>query len=85
MTVSFMAERTRPEAAAKGLGGGGDGAPGQVLIDGEPCNAKLQQIIRPGGVVEMPPPGGGGDGPAAPRCAAAREADALDEYVAAAS
>ena len=85
MTVSFMAERTRPEAAAKGLGGGGDGAPGQVLIDGEPCNAKLQQIIRPGGVVEMKTPGGGGYGPAAQRCAAAREADALDEYVAAAS
>lgn len=83
MTIAFMAERTRPEAAAKGLRGGGDGAPGEVLIDGAPCNAKVQHIIKPRGVVDMKTPGGGGYGSPAERSAQARTADLHDQYTSA--
>jgi len=83
MTVAFMAERTRPEAAAKGLLGGQDGAPGQVLIDGQSCNAKVQHIIRSGGVIEMKTPGGGGYGPPAERSNQATHADRQDAYISA--
>jgi N-methylhydantoinase B len=82
MTVSFMAERTRPEAAAQGLAGGASGAPGQVLIDGQACNTKQQHVVEPGGVVDMKTPGGGGYGPVSERSAQARENDVLDGYVA---
>ncbi|HEX7891674.1 MAG TPA: hydantoinase B/oxoprolinase family protein [Ramlibacter sp.] len=82
MTVSFMAERTRPEAAAPGLAGGASGAPGQVLIDGKACsNPKQQQVIAPGSIVEMKTPGGGGYGPAAKRAEAHRATDLRDGYV----
>lgn len=84
MIASFMAERTRPEAAAAGLAGGGAGAPGAVLINGAPCpNPKVQQIIEPGGVVEMKTPGGGGYGQPARRDPARSAADRLDAYVSA--
>lgn len=83
MVASFMAERTRPEAAAEGLAGGGSGAPGQVLIDGKPCNAKAQQVIDPGMIVDMKTPGGGGYGDPALRNPALLEADVRDGYVAA--
>lgn len=81
MVASFMAERTRPAAAAEGLAGGGSGAPGQVLIDGQPCNAKQQQVIAPGGVVEMKTPGGGGYGAPARRSAEHVAADQRNAYV----
>ncbi|WPB59112.1 hydantoinase B/oxoprolinase family protein [Xylophilus sp. GOD-11R] len=82
MTASFMAERTRPEAAAPGLAGGDSGAPGEVLIDGKPClNPKVQQVIQPGSVVEMKTPGGGGYGRLARRDAARHAADVRDAYV----
>jgi len=81
MTVAFMAERTRLEAAARGLRGGGNGAPGQVLIDGAACNPKVQQVLQPGGVVDMRTPGGGGYGTPAERAADAHAADLRDHYV----
>jgi len=81
MTVAFMAERTRSEAAARGLLGGGSGAPGQVLIDGQPCNPKLQHLVRPGAVIEMKTPGGGGYGQPEARAQQARDADLHDGYV----
>lgn len=83
MVASFMAERTRPEAAAEGLAGGGKGAPGQVLIDGQPCNAKQQQVIAPGGVVDMKTPGGGGYGRPTQRAAQSAANDLRDAYVSA--
>lgn len=84
MIASFMAERTRPEAAASGLAGGGAGAPGAVLINGVPCaNPKVQQIIEPGGVVEMKTPGGGGYGLPARRDPARSAIDRRDAYVSA--
>ena len=42
ITVAFLAERTRPEAAPAGIAGGGAGAPGEVLIDGQRVDPKTQ-------------------------------------------
>lgn len=83
MVASFMAERTRAEAAADGLCGGRAGKPGEVLINGRACNAKAQQVIEPGGIVEMKTPGGGGYGAPADRAAHSVAADRRDAYVSA--
>lgn len=61
-TISFMAERTRPESATRGLAGGASGAPGEILIDGVKVNPKAQQIIKRGAKVLLRTPGGGGYG-----------------------
>ncbi|MCC7081543.1 MAG: hydantoinase B/oxoprolinase family protein [Burkholderiales bacterium] len=82
LTISFLAERTRPEAAAPGIAGGGPGAPGAVLIDGAPVDPKRQHVVAPGARIELRTPGGGGYGPAAERSPAAREADRIDGYTA---
>ncbi|WP_077000466.1 hydantoinase B/oxoprolinase family protein [Variovorax sp. KK3] len=81
MVVSFMAERTRPEAAAEGLAGGRSGAPGVVRIDGVPCNAKLQQVLEPGACVEMKTPGGGGYGAPDRRAPERLAADRRGAYI----
>lgn len=78
--VSFMAERTRKEAAAQGLHGGEAGAPGAVLINGAPANPKAQHVIAPGGMVELKTPGGGGYGHPGARAESAREADLVAGY-----
>jgi len=83
IVVSFMAERTRAEAAAQGLDGGEPGKPGAVLIDGVAVNPKVQHVLAPGQVVELLTPGGGGFGPPAERDDALRERDRLDGYVSA--
>jgi N-methylhydantoinase B len=81
VAITFMAERTKPNAAAAGLAGGAAGAPGAVLIDGEAVDPKRQHILAPGSVVELRTPGGGGYGPPGERSAAAQAEDALDGYV----
>ena len=82
LTVSFLAERTRPEAAAPGIAGGEAGAPGIVLIDGVPADAKRQHVIGTGARIELRTPGGGGYGPPAERLPSARADDLLDGYTA---
>jgi len=82
LTVSFLAERTRAEAAAPGIAGGESGAPGAVLINGQPVDPKRQHVIDPGDRIELRTPGGGGYGPAAQRTQAARADDLSDGYVA---
>jgi N-methylhydantoinase B len=67
VAITFMAERTKPEAAARGLAGGGAGEPGAVLIDGEVVDPKRQHILSPGSTVELRTPGGGGFGPPSQR------------------
>ena len=79
--VSFMAERTRPEAAAEGLMGGGKGAAGAVLINGKPGNPKAQHVIEPNGVVELKTPGGGGYGPRDKRKPEAIKSDVQNGYI----
>jgi N-methylhydantoinase B len=61
-TISFLAERTRSEAAAPGIRGGLSGAPGELLIDGKPADPKSRHTIANGTRVLLRTPGGGGYG-----------------------
>lgn len=82
VAVTFMAERTRIEAAAPGLAGGEAGTPGAVLVNGVAVDPKRQHILEPGDTVELRTPGGGGFGPPAERDPAAIAADIEDGFVA---
>jgi N-methylhydantoinase B len=81
VAITFMAERTKPEAAAPGLAGGEAGAPGGVLINGVPVDPKRQHILEPGSRVALRTPGGGGFGPPSARAASAIAADRDDELL----
>lgn len=59
-SVSAMADRTK--FPALGFGGGGEGAPGQLLVDGEPRRPKTVISLSPGQRVRLALPGGGGYG-----------------------
>ncbi len=64
-TLSVIADRRRHQPAGKA--GGGDGACGQNLLDGELQPPKFTRDVRPGQVVSVLTPGGGGFGaPARP-------------------
>jgi N-methylhydantoinase B len=82
VAITFMAERTRVEAAAPGLAGGEPGVPGAVLVNGRPVDPKRQHILEPGDTVELRTPGGGGFGPPEERSEAALAADIEDGLVA---
>lgn len=81
LTVSTLAERTRPEAAAPGIAGGESGAPGVVLINGRAVDPKRQHIIDPGDRIELRTPGGGGFGSPLERDMTAHADDIDDGYV----
>lgn len=78
LSVVFLTERIK--VAAPGLGGGSEGAPGAVLINGQPVNSRIPQVLQPGDEVTLRTPGGGGYGPAHQRSAAARAHDQLQGY-----
>jgi N-methylhydantoinase B len=80
-TLSFMAERTRPEAAAPGINGGLPGAPGEILIDGVAVNPKVQHVVTRGANVLLRTPGGGGYGDPSHRPAELVERDRTDGYI----
>jgi N-methylhydantoinase B/oxoprolinase/acetone carboxylase alpha subunit len=61
--LSLLTERRR--AAPKGAAGGGDGAPGRNLLNGEELPAKVSRDVRAGDVLRIETPGGGGYGSAA--------------------
>lgn len=82
LTISFLAERTRPEAAAPGIAGGEPGAPGAVLINGSRVDPKTRHVIGPGDRIEMITPAGGGYGPPGERDARLAAEDERDGYVA---
>lgn len=82
ITVAFLAERTRPEAAPAGVAGGGAGASGELIIAGKHVNPKSQHLVEPGGTVLVRTPGGGGFGPPKKRTRERLEADRADGYVA---
>jgi N-methylhydantoinase A/oxoprolinase/acetone carboxylase beta subunit/N-methylhydantoinase B/oxoprolinase/acetone carboxylase alpha subunit len=79
VVVSFLAERTM--IPAFGVEGGAAGAPGGLLINGEPRDPKRQYVLAPGDVVTLRTPGGGGHGPPEQRDPAAVAADLAAGYV----
>src|SRR5437764_1865633 len=58
--ASVLAERRAH--GPRGAGGGGDGAPGRTLINGEEQPAKVTRQLRAGDVIRIETPGGGGFG-----------------------
>lgn len=59
-TATLLTERRRH--APRGASGGGDGACGRNLLNGEPLPAKCRVQLRAGDVVTIETPGGGGWG-----------------------
>ncbi|MFB6070781.1 MAG: hydantoinase B/oxoprolinase family protein [Halanaeroarchaeum sp.] len=78
-TVSLLTERRR--TAPAGVDGGGDGATGENVIDGESVASKTSIDVSPGTTVTVATPGGGGHGDPDDRDESARERDRLDEKV----
>jgi N-methylhydantoinase B len=62
-TVTLLTERR--SRAPQGAEGGGDGAVGQNLLNGEPLPAKCRRNLQAGDLLEIRTPGGGGWGPSA--------------------
>jgi N-methylhydantoinase B len=60
MRLSLLAERRRH--APRGARGGGDGAPGRNLLNGEEVPAKVTLDLEEGDVMTIETPGGGGYG-----------------------
>jgi N-methylhydantoinase B len=58
MRFTLITERRRH--APRGLGGGGDGASGRNLLDGEPLASKAEGDLAPGNRLRIETPGGGG-------------------------
>jgi N-methylhydantoinase B len=58
--LSVLAERRRH--VPKGAAGGGDGAPGRTLVNGEEQPAKVTLPLRAGDLIRIETPGGGGFG-----------------------
>ena len=68
--------------APRGSAGGGDGASGAVISQGERrLSPKGRSTIECGEPVTLLLPGGGGHGPASERVSTAVEADIADGYV----
>jgi N-methylhydantoinase B len=79
IAVSFLAERTL--FPAFGVEGGRDGAPGELLINGEKTDPKKQYVVHKGDTISLGTPGGGGHGEPRRRDAAALAADIDSGYV----
>jgi N-methylhydantoinase B len=75
-TVSLLTERRR--LAPRGAAGGGAGATGENLIDGEGVGAKTTVDVSAGTTVTVRTPGGGGHGDPDKRDAEAIERDRAD-------
>ncbi len=60
--LNAVTSRTRD--SAEGLGGGGDGAPGKFLVNGNPVTEARKMVMRPEDEIVMETPGGGGYGAA---------------------
>jgi N-methylhydantoinase B len=58
--LSVLAERRAH--GPRGASGGGDGATGRTLVNGEEQSAKVTRALRAGDVVRLETPGGGGHG-----------------------
>ncbi|HSL64042.1 MAG TPA: hydantoinase B/oxoprolinase family protein, partial [Gaiellaceae bacterium] len=58
--LSVLAQRRR--SGPRGAAGGGDGARGRTLLNGEELPAFASRDLRPGDVLRIETPGGGGYG-----------------------
>lgn len=74
----FMAERCK--VAAHGANGGGDGALGELTIDGRAFDHRRNVVLTKGQVVRLATPGGGGFGKAAERSELSAAVDAALGY-----
>jgi N-methylhydantoinase B len=78
-TCSVLCDRTR--TPARGFLGGQPGSLGEVLVDGvRPANAKQEQLVSPGALIEVRLPGGGGYGPPGERDPELVQRDRLEGY-----
>jgi N-methylhydantoinase B len=75
----FMAERCKHPAA--GVNGGGDGALGELTIDGREVDHRRNVVLTKGQVVTLRTPGGGGFGDPARRSDQLAAADRKNGYV----
>jgi N-methylhydantoinase B len=79
LTIIFLTERTK--FPAPGIRGGQEGALGEVLINNQPINTRLPQVLQPGDEVTLRTPGGGGYGPAARRDEQRKQQDLALGYI----
>ncbi len=79
LSIVFLTERLR--VPAPGLGGGGDGACGEVLINGLSIDSRRPHVLAPGDEVTLRTPGGGGYGAAGERAEALTSYDLLHQYI----
>ncbi|GGI26177.1 MULTISPECIES: hydantoinase B/oxoprolinase family protein [Bradyrhizobium] len=79
--ISFMAERTKPEAVANGLAGGDPGAAGEIQINTVRVDPKIQHTIDFGARVLLRTPGAGGFGVPIRAQEALAEADGAKDFV----
>jgi N-methylhydantoinase B/oxoprolinase/acetone carboxylase alpha subunit len=79
--VSFLAERTRAEAAAPGIRGGLSGAPGEVRIDDKTVDPKSRHVVNAGTRILLRTPGGGGYGVPRERSQALADHDRVGGYI----
>jgi N-methylhydantoinase B len=79
IAVSFLAERTI--FPAFGIEGGGNGAAGELRINGERTDPKRQYVLRRGDTVSLATPGGGGHGDPRARDPALVRRDVADGLV----
>jgi len=67
--VAMTIRHERVKFPARGMLGGGAGAPGRDLINGKPIPAKGRYVLEPGDVATFETPGGGGFEPPASKTA----------------
>lgn len=79
LSIVFLTERLR--VPAPGLGGGGDGACGEVLINGLSVDSRRPHVLAPGDEVILRTPGGGGYGALSERSEALTSYDRLHQYI----
>ena len=79
LSIVFLTERLR--VPAPGLGGGGDGACGEVLINGLSVDSRRPHVLAPGDEVILRTPGGGGYGASSERAEALTSYDSLHQYI----
>jgi N-methylhydantoinase B len=79
VTATYRHERVRHPP--RGILGGGAGAGGRDLVNGQQVAAKARIVLKPGDTITFATPGGGGFGPPGERSTEMRARDAAEGYV----